>query len=126
MIPKSTVKLTPGDYCLIKRDDGKYVPLVYLFSPAKKRSSFYGGLVNCLIDDTADNCPNNLSIVFHALLHISSYKENNTPILGNILPKLDSKKIALMEKEANELKVGYKNSAWGHRTIYKYANQIQT
>jgi|GEM_PF-2032822 len=124
MIPKSTVKLKEGDFCFIPRSDGKYVPFVYLF-PYSGRAGFYGGIINSVVSiPDVSELPAHLEIRYHAVLHISCFKENNTPIVGNIVGRLDSKVLRKIRADISNMKVGSTISSWGYKTIFKYANEI--
>ncbi len=124
MIPKSTAKLKEGDFCFIQRSDRKYVPFVYLF-PYSGRSGFYGGIINAVVSTpNSTELPKHLDIRYHAVLHISCFKENNTPIVGNIVDRIDDKALRKIKADVSNMKVGSTISAWGYKTIFKYADEI--
>lgn len=109
-----------GDYCLVKRDDGKFVPFVYLFKRGNDRSYLFGGIVNYICKEENSPLPKKINIFDYALVHIKCYRENNTPIIGNIIDKIDAIKLS----EMKEL-VKTKNNVWGYKTIIKYANKVE-
>jgi len=124
MIPKSTAKLREGDFCFIPRSDGKYIPFVYLF-PYGGRSSFYGGIIDAVVcAPDGSELPKHLDIRYHAVLHISCFKENKTPIVGNIGDRIDNKAVKKMKADVSNMKVGSTILSWGYKTIFKYADMI--
>lgn len=124
MIPKSTAKLKEGDYCLVMRDDGGYVPFVYVGKRNNERSYFFGALADIVVSDTNSKLPERIELLEHALLHIKCYKENNTPIVGNLLDHLDQKALAHIQSDISTSGIGHTVRVWGYRTIIKYANNI--
>ena len=61
------------------------MPLVYIAKQENSRSYFYGGIANIVLEsDEPDSIPNDIDISEYALLHIKCFKENETPIIGNI------------------------------------------
>ena len=126
MIPASTTKLQPGDICFIPRNDGKFVPFAFLYAPKGVRSSFYGGLLEAVVDmPLIDLLPSKLKVSQFALVHIKCFKENHTPIVGNVASRIGLSSLEAIEKKANDFSVGAKSSVWGHRTIIKYAENIE-
>lgn len=114
-----------GDFCFIPRSDGRYVPFVYLFQRGKTRFNFYGGIVNAVVNaPDIDELPTHLEIRRYAVLHIKCFKENNTPIVGNIIDRIGSKALEKIRADMSDLRVGSCISVWGYRTIFKYANEI--
>ena len=125
MIPKSTAKLQEGDFCLIQREDGKFVPFVYVAKQGSSRSYFYGGIANIILESQdIDNLPNNIDISEYALLHIKCFKENETPIIGNLKNKLKNGTLNKIIANVTDTSVGSKSSVWGYKTISKYANNV--
>jgi len=125
MIPKSTATLKEGDFCFIPRSDGKYVPFVYLFQYGKPRTSIYGALINAVVSvQDVSELPKHLEIRYHAALHIKCFKENDTPIVGNIADRIDSKVLRKIRADVSNMTVGSTILAWGYKTIFKYANEI--
>ncbi len=125
MIPKSTAKIKEGDYCLIQRDDGRYVPFVYLFKQGASRNYFYGGIANTVLEsDNSEDIPNGIDVTDYALLHIKCFKENNTPIVGNLMDKLKKNTFTTITSDVSNASVGSKSSVWGYKTIFKYANKV--
>jgi hypothetical protein len=124
MTPKSAIKLVVGDYCLIPRDDGGSVPFVYVGRRDSDRSYFFGALANVVIYGT-DVLPEKMPLLQHALLHIKCFKENNTPIVGNIANKLFNLELENILSDINSSGVGSSTRVWGHRTICKYANDVK-
>lgn len=126
MIPKSTAKLQGGDFCWIERDDGAFVPFVYICKQKNSRSYFYGGIAKALVNDTQiSSLSNDINVAEYALLHIKCFKENNTPIAGNIASHLSSGLLESLREESHKTGVGSKTNVWGYRTIYKYANAVK-
>lgn len=123
MIPKSTVKLNEGDFTWLERDDGKFVPFVFISKAAGKRSYFYGGIVE-LVASKEVELPNNLNIENYALLHIDAFRKNKLAIEGNLLNHLKAGLIKQIKNNILDLSVGSKSSVWGYRTIYKYAGAV--
>lgn len=124
MIPKSTASLKVGDYCLVPREDGSFVPFVYVGKRGTDRSYFFGALGNSVLTASEEALPARLELLEHALLHIKCYKENNTPIIGNVAARIDSKVLARIAIDINTFNVGQKTSVWGHRTLVTYANRV--
>ncbi|GAA0208415.1 hypothetical protein GCM10009123_14860 [Kangiella japonica] len=125
MIPKSTAKIEDGDFCWIKREDGLFVPFVYICKQGNSRSYFYGGIA-CSLSEKAnlDDLPDNIVIRDFALLHIMCFKENETPIAGNITNKLKAGVLEKIKIDLTSAGIGSKSSVWGHKTILKYAGNI--
>jgi hypothetical protein len=125
MIPKSNARLSIGDYCLVQRHDGRYVPFVYVGKRGAERMYFFGALANVILSSGLLDCiPERLVLGAHALIHIKSYRENNTPILGNIRDRLDELSLARIARDLEGSGIGHTASVWGWRTIIKYADQI--
>jgi hypothetical protein len=126
MFPKSTANLKEGDYCLVPRDDGLFVPFVYVGKRGNSRSYFFGALADAVVSDAdRDQLPEHLTLLGHALLHIKCYTENNTPIVGNLSERLGSAAMARIVSDINSSGVGHTTRVWGHRTIMKYANDVR-
>lgn len=125
MIPSSTSKLKPGDVCFIPRSDGRYVPFAFLCAPAKKRSSFYGGILNAVVSiPSVEELPSSVEVKEYALVNISCFKENNTPIVGNAAPNIGEAVLASIERDTTDFSVGATSRVWGYRTIIKYAEAV--
>ncbi len=125
MIPKTTATLKEGDFCFIPRSDGKYVPFVYLFQYSKRRTSIYCGIVNAVVNNPdVLELPVHLEIRSHAVLHIKCFKENNTPIVGNIADRIGDKTLKKIKADVSNMKVGSTILVWGYNTIFKYADEI--
>ena len=125
VIPASTAKLTPGDFCFIQRADGKYVPFAFLCASQGKRSYFYGGLLDVVVEHpNIDALPTSLSVKQFALLHIGCFKENNTPIVGNVAAHIGSSSLQEIQRKTKDFSVGSTSSVWGHQTIVKYAEGV--
>ena len=119
-IPKSTAKLSLGDYCSIRRDDGLYVPLVFLSKAGKLRTSFYGALLShtAHTPEIPDG-GGTLKIFVTALVDIRAFAEN-AGILGNIAARLDEYEVTLALE-----KIKVKTNVWGYRTPLKYAQLVK-
>lgn len=125
MLPASTVKLNPGDFCFIPRDDGKFVPFVFLCTYRDKRSSFYGGIIDVSVSRASvEELPPTLAIKEYALVHISCFTENNTPIVGNLADRIGSEVLSAIKRSVHDFSVGATSRVWGHKTIVKYANTV--
>ncbi len=125
-IPKSTAKLSEGDFCWIKRDDNLFVPLVFICKKGNSRSYFFGGLLNVTCKtQSIGNLYDNLEIYEHALLHIECFKKNSTPIIGNIKTKINNAEFENAKTKTSDFSIGSISKVWGYRTIYKYANKIE-
>lgn len=126
MIPVNTAKLTPGDFCFIPRSDGKFVPFAFLCAVQGKRSYFYGGLLDAVVEkQSVDDLPASLVVKQFALLHIGCFKENNTPIIGNIASRIGASSLQAIERKTKDFSVGATSSVWGHQTIIKYAESVE-
>ena len=109
MIPKSTAKLSEGGYCWIKRDDGKYVPFVYISKQGNSRSYFYGGLITTTIySESTEDIPSGIEVKDYALLHIKCCRENDTPIVGNLSEKLSAGNIDRIKLDIADMSMGSK------------------
>ncbi|GAA6133077.1 hypothetical protein [Halopseudomonas sabulinigri] len=125
VIPASTSKLKPGDVCFIPRSDGGYVPFAFLCAPAKKRSSFYGGILNVVVaSPSVEELPASVEVKEYSLVNISCFRENNTPILGNAAPNIGETVLASILRETTDFSVGTRSRVWGYRTILKYAEAV--
>ena len=68
--------------------------------------------------------PMHLEIGSHAVLHIKCFKENNTPIVGNIADRIGDKTLQKIKYDVSNMKVGSTILVWGYKTIFKYANEV--
>ncbi|MDB4451558.1 hypothetical protein N9131_00905 [bacterium] len=125
MIPKSTTKLSTGDYCLILRDDGMAVPFVFLQAVPGKRSYFYGALVSPPLPSATSVIPERLTVAGQAMLHIKCFKENNTPIVGNVAGEIGDAALATAQRACTDMSVGAVHGVWGNRTIIRRANEME-
>ena len=123
MIPKSTAKLNEGDFAWLEREDGMFVPFVFISKAEGKRSYFYGGIVN-LVTSKSSDLPSNLNIEKYALLHLDAFKKNQLQVEGNLTNNLREGLIQKIKKEISDFSEGSKSSVWGYRTIYKYAGMV--
>ncbi len=125
MIPKSNAHLKPGDFCFIKRDDNRFALFIWLCPQGNSRSYFYGALATTTVAEPSINqLPNQLEIGDHVLMHIKAFRENETPIMGNLADRLGSELFEQVESSVSNMSVGAVHKVWGHRTIIKYANSI--
>lgn len=124
MFPKSTASLKQGDYCLVPRDDGLFVPFVYVGRRGSDRSYFFGALADAVVRSSED-MPERIVLLEHALLHIKCYVENNTPILGNLSSRLDGGAMVEIISDIHRSGVGHTTRVWGHRTVIKLANGVK-
>jgi hypothetical protein len=119
-IPKSTAKLVLGDYCSLKRDDGKFAPLVFLSKVGNARSYFYGALLSQIQESEVIPEGKNIFSFFEvALLPIKVFSENNSPIIGNIADRLSKPEVTLTLQN-----IETKTNVWGYRTPIQYGNRI--
>lgn len=119
-IPKSAAKLTIGDYAMLKREDGRYVPLVFLSVVPQKRAVFYGGLLAVILTEPviAQSGPE-LDVVEVALIDIDAFAEAGAPIVGNLRTRLDEAEINV---RVDQMRL--QSRVWGRRTPLKYANAL--
>ena len=86
---------------------------------------FYGGIVNAVVKaPNIYELPAHLEIRRYAVLHIKCFKENNTPVVGNIVDRIGSKALEKIRTDVTHMSVGSCISVWGYKTIFKYANEI--
>jgi hypothetical protein len=87
---------------------------------------FFGALANVVLSSVSLDCvPARLTLGDHAIVHIKCYRENDTPILGNIRERLDELALARIARDLKGSGVGHVTRVWGWRTIIKYANNIE-
>jgi len=126
MIPKSTVKMTPGDFCFVPRTDDRFALFIYLCPQGTSRSYFYGALATVVVDEpNVANIPAELQIGDHALIHIHCYRENDTPIHGNLANRIGPEVFRQVTESVDDMTIGARHKVWGHRTIIKRANMVQ-
>jgi len=119
-IPKTSVKLQRGDFAMLSREDGRYVPLVFLSPVPGKRVVFYGALLAVLCDTAyIPEGKGRLSIAEAAIIDIDVFSELKAPILGNLGEHLSEPEV---EGRLNDLRT--QSLVWGRRTPLKYANNI--
>ncbi len=125
MFPASASKLKPGDFCFVPRADGRFVPFAFLCPVKGKRGSFYGGILDVSVPRaSAEELPAAVRIKEFALVHIGCFKENDTPIVGNIASCIGAQAFAEVNRTVNDLSIGATSKVWGHRTILKYAAAV--
>ena len=124
MIPKSTAKLKTGDYCLLPRADGTSVIFAYLDSVSGSRSALYGALLSppMLAKDSA--LPLQVRIAYKGLVHISSYAENNTPIVGNVADLIGDSQIKEALSACTDTSIGAVHAVIGHRALLRKAESV--
>ena len=126
MIPKSTVKLVPGDYCLIPLSDGTSAAFAFLRSVPGKRSYFFGALLAPAFKPKGgDDLPSTLEIVSQAMVHIKSFSDNNTPIVGNAESQIGRSHLAEAQKACTDFSVGTTHNVWGSGTIIRRAERLR-
>ncbi len=82
--------------------------------------------MNIVLDDTSiDLIPLRISIFKYALLHIKCFKENNTPIVGNLRDRLGDQAIRAVEVASEDTSIGATTRVWGWKTIYTIADEIR-
>ena len=123
--PKSNAGLRSGDFCFVPRADGRCALFVYLYPRAKSRSYFFGALAKKVIASSSlELIPAQIALDEQALLHIKCFKENDTPIAGNIFDRIDTALFNALRSEAHSHGVGSITRVWGYRTIVKHANAL--
>jgi hypothetical protein len=125
MFPASTTKLHPGDFCFIPRSNGSLVPFVFVCAVANKHSVLYGALADTIVADARlDLVPQKVALLEPALVHISCYKQNNTPIVGNMAERIGKHTLHAAAVAATSARVGSTSKVWGHNTILRYAEAV--
>jgi hypothetical protein len=105
--------------------DGRAALFVYLYPQGKSHSYFFGALAaGVLAAPSLDLIPPQVGLTEQALLHIKCFKENDTPVAGNIIDRIDSAILRLMHSVAHSHDVGSISHVWGHRTLVTKANAI--
>jgi len=123
--PKSNAGIRSGDFCFVHRADGRVALFVYLFARPKTRSSFFGALATTVLPHARiEGIPAKLTLGDHALLHIKCFRENNTPVAGNVLDRIDAAVLDAKKAEAFSHVVGSSTLVWGYRTIVARANAV--
>lgn len=119
-IPKSAAKLTHGDFALLPRDDGQYVPLVFLAPVLNKRVVFWGALLSeVCADRTFSETGSEVELWQVAMIDIDVFTEANAPVLGNLSPRLNAQEV---DARLSEMRTH--SRVWGRRTPLKYANEL--
>lgn len=120
--PKTTSNLSKGDYALIRRSDGRYVPLVFLAHVPRKRVVFYGALIEMVLDTPhieSDGEPIRLGEL--ALIDVAAFEAAQAPLVGSLLARLDQADLTKqLHRQTQNARV------WGRLTPIKYANQFCT
>lgn len=123
--PKRNARLTTGDYCYIPRNDGRFALFLYLFPVSKSRSYFYGALATFILDRrTEDDIPTRVDFGDHAMIHIQCYRENRTPVAGNIVGRTAPSALEHVKRSIENLDPGAKHRVWGYRTVLRRSNEI--
>jgi hypothetical protein len=109
----------------VTRTDGRVALLVYLYPQGNSRSYFFGALAAETVQAPAlALIPPQVELMEQALLHIKCFKENDTPIAGNIIDRLDAAILITPNSAAHSHGVGSISHVWGYRTIVTNANAI--
>ena len=125
--PKFNADVSTGDFCFVPRTDGRIALFIYLYPQGRSRSYFFGALAADLLDTPVPELiPCRVRLAEHALLHINCFRENATPIAGNILDRIDATVLRATQAEAHSFGVGTVHLVWGYRTIINRANAIST
>jgi hypothetical protein len=125
MIPRSTAKLSPGDYCVVERTDGSAVAFAFLGSVPGKRSYFHGALLSPPFDrESISNLPSKFEVCSRAMVHINCFAENETPIVGNIADRIGVFELEAAYRACTDTGVGAVHSVWGHRTLARRAEDV--
>lgn len=121
-IPKTSVKLKRGDYAFLLRDDGRFVPMVFLEHVPKRRVTFYGALLDLVLDEPfIDAKGPRLNLCELAMIDIEAFGAANAPVVGNLLERLDEIHIrAQLKKQRTQ------GLVWGKLTPLRYANALAT
>ena len=122
--PKTTLGLRPGDYCLIKREDGLSVAFAFLGSVANSRTAFYGGLLAPAFRSEEEILPSRLDITLAAMIHVKCYAANKTPIVGNLAQVLGSNAIDAALAACTDMRVGAVHGVLGHLALLKRAQTV--
>src|SRR5215469_4803043 len=100
--PKSNSGARSGDFCFVPRTDGRAALFVYLYPQGKSRSYFFGALAaEVLAEPSVALIPLHIRLAGQALLHIKCFKENDTPIAGNIADRIDAARLSAMRAQAH-------------------------
>ena len=125
MFPNSTNRLVVGDACLIRRSDGRHVPFVYVGKRPGDRCYFFGALADVAVNaPDLGRLPAQVTLREHALVHIRCYKENNTPVVGNIRERLDRGQLQQIAADIDSSGVGHTTRVWGWKTIVERATSL--
>lgn len=125
MIPGSNARLKIGDACFMPLPDGGYVPFIYVGKRGKDRAYFFGALADAVVNaPEIDLLPPRITLAEHALVHIKCYRENQTPIVGNVLDRLDGKQLEDIALDIANSGVGHVTRVWGWRTIAREAMEL--
>jgi hypothetical protein len=126
-VPKSTSSLQFGDYWAIQREDSQFGFLAYLKSDGRGRTGFFAAALDHIqldriLSPTGD-CFEVLQfgvIPRIGLLHVKTFLETDSQIIGNISKRLPMATI----REVYERKKTTVN-VWGYRTPVKIVNEIE-
>lgn len=125
MFPKSNVGINVGDACFIPRDDGLHVPFICVGKRKKERAFIFGALGNVAVAaPQLEQLPARLTLAEPALVHIKCYRENKTPIVGNVSNRLDATRLDQLAAEIDHADHGHITRVWGWRTLILKANGI--
>jgi len=109
----------------VPRTDGRVALFVYLCPQGMSRSYFFGALAAETVQaPDLELIPPQVILTERALLHIKCFKENGTPIAGNIVDRLDAAILITLTSAAPSQGVGSISHVWGYRTIVTNANAI--
>ncbi len=125
MFPKSNVGINIGDVCFVPREDGLHVPFICVGKRRKERAFIFGAFGNVTVaTPELEQLPACVAFGEHALVHIKCYRENNTPIVGNILNRLDEGRLGEIGADIHNSGVGHVTRVWGWRSLLRTANGI--
>ena len=119
-IPKTSTKLKRGDFAFLPRSDGRFVPLVFIDHVPRHRATFYGALIQAVIDGpNIEQSGTTLTIGELAMIDIRVFAAADSPVVGNLSQRLDEDDI----RERLDWQ-RTRSVVWGVATPLKYANAL--
>lgn len=119
-IPKTSTKLKRGDFAFLPRSDGRFVPLVFIDHVPRHRATFYGALVQAVIEGPhIEQEGTTLSLGELAMIDVRVFAAADAPVVGNLSARLDE---ADIRERLNRQRT--QSVVWGMATPMKYANAL--
>jgi hypothetical protein len=119
-IPKTSTKLKRGDFAFLPRSDGRFVPLVFIEHVPRHRATFYGALIQAVIDGpNLEQDGATLTIGELAMIDIRVFAAANAPVVGNLAQRLNDDDI---RERLDRQRI--RSVVWGMATPLKYANAL--